>query len=371
MTLNWGYLAGTVLFGGSVLVALEITARNFAPVFWATIVASTTAGTTMADFADKCVWDKRYQQTYAYIGPFVVDLAKRYAGNDLACGDCHLEAGTKTSGLPLVGLYSDFPRYSARSGTDISIEDRINSCMTRSMNGRRLPVDAPAMQALAAYVKFLSSNIPLDKQVPYDRSGRVPELDRAADPVHGKVVYARVCAGCHQADGVGIAANPKALASGYVVPPLWGKESFNDGAGNGADHHARKFRLCQHAARRDACGADAFVCRGWDVAAYVELQPRPTKSGLARDFSTDLLAKPVDAPYGPYADHFPETQHKYGPFMPIRAEIARLKAAQKVRNARLRPRQPAISFRAAAAHRTRIRAGARCPAECWCGHWQR
>ncbi len=33
--------------------------------------------------------------TYAHIGPEVSDPAKRYAGNNLACGDCHLEAGTK------------------------------------------------------------------------------------------------------------------------------------------------------------------------------------------------------------------------------------------------------------------------------------
>jgi len=56
MTLNWGYLAGTLLFLG-VLVALvvaQIVADKFHPfLYWATIVASTTFGTTMADFADR------------------------------------------------------------------------------------------------------------------------------------------------------------------------------------------------------------------------------------------------------------------------------------------------------------------------------
>ncbi len=60
--------------------------------------------------------------TCAHIGPFVADPAKRYAGNDLACADCHLNAGTKKFGLPIFGLYGDFPRYSARSGEKISIE---------------------------------------------------------------------------------------------------------------------------------------------------------------------------------------------------------------------------------------------------------
>jgi uncharacterized membrane-anchored protein len=56
MTLNWGYLTGTALFLGLlvVLVIAQILAKKFQPfLYWATIVASTTFGTTMADFADR------------------------------------------------------------------------------------------------------------------------------------------------------------------------------------------------------------------------------------------------------------------------------------------------------------------------------
>ncbi|MFZ0558050.1 MAG: hypothetical protein WAN31_10910 [Methylovirgula sp.] len=56
MTLKWGYLAGTALFLTAlvVLVGIQIAAKRFNPwLYWATIVASTTAGTTMADFADR------------------------------------------------------------------------------------------------------------------------------------------------------------------------------------------------------------------------------------------------------------------------------------------------------------------------------
>lgn len=56
MTLNWGYLAGTAIFLGLLiaLVAAQIMARKFHPfLYWATIAASTTFGTTMADFADR------------------------------------------------------------------------------------------------------------------------------------------------------------------------------------------------------------------------------------------------------------------------------------------------------------------------------
>src|SRR5262245_56602722 len=75
----------------------------------------------------------------AHIGPDVADPAKRFAGNNLACTNCHLAGGTKKFGLPLFGIYGDFPAYSARTGGPISIEDRLNSCMTRSMYGRAMP----------------------------------------------------------------------------------------------------------------------------------------------------------------------------------------------------------------------------------------
>src|SRR5579871_1360570 len=56
MTMNYGYLAGTIIFLAllAALVVAQIAARKFHPaLYWATIVASTTAGTTMADFADR------------------------------------------------------------------------------------------------------------------------------------------------------------------------------------------------------------------------------------------------------------------------------------------------------------------------------
>jgi len=56
MTLNWGYLAGTAFFLALfiVLVVAQILTKNLRPVvYWATIVAATTFGTAMADFADR------------------------------------------------------------------------------------------------------------------------------------------------------------------------------------------------------------------------------------------------------------------------------------------------------------------------------
>lgn len=121
--------------------------------------------------------------TYAHIGPEVPDPAKRFAGNNLACTNCHLQAGTKKFGLPIFGLFELFPQYSARRGAEITIEGRVNSCMVRSMNGRELPSDSPEMQAIVAYIKFLSSGVAAGQKLPGLGAGSMPELDRAADPL--------------------------------------------------------------------------------------------------------------------------------------------------------------------------------------------
>jgi cytochrome c len=63
----------------------------------------------------------------------------------------------------------------------------------------------------------------------------------------------------------------------------------------------------------------------WNTCGLFISQPRLHKAGLEHDFP-DLLQKPVDAPYGPYADGFSTEQHKYGPFAPIRAALTRLNA---------------------------------------------
>ena len=158
--------------------------------------------------------------TYAHIGPQVADPAKRYAGNNLACTNCHLDAGTKKFGLPLFGLFGAFPQYSARSGEEITVEDRLNSCMTRSMNGRALPNDAPEMQAMVAYIKFLSTGVAPGQTLPGLGSGHMAELQRAADPARGRAIYARSCLACHNSDGSGIPRSSADPGLGYMFPPL-------------------------------------------------------------------------------------------------------------------------------------------------------
>ena len=101
-----------------------------------------------------------FTDTPRNIGPTVPDPAMRYAGNNLACGNCHLKGGTQPYAMPLVGIWGQFPKYRAREGAVVTLEDRINGCMERSMNGRALPLESREMRALSAYMRWLSDGVP-------------------------------------------------------------------------------------------------------------------------------------------------------------------------------------------------------------------
>lgn len=266
--------------------------------------------------------------TYAHIGPAVPDASKRYAGNNLACTNCHLNAGTKKFGLPLWGLWDHFPQYSARAGSEITIEDRVNSCIMRSMNGKPLPNHSPEMNAFVEYIKFLSAGTKKGEFLTGMGAGEMPVLKRAASPERGKQIYARACTICHGADGRGVLRDRELPNFGYLMPPLWGPDSFNDGAGMARLMTAANFAHFNMPNGTSYVRPRLTQEEAWDVAAYVISQPRPAFPGRDKDFP-DLLRKPVDTPYGPYADGFSQKQHMYGPYGPIRAAIAKLKAQQK------------------------------------------
>jgi thiosulfate dehydrogenase len=161
------------------------------------------------------------------IGPTVADPNKRFSGNNLACQNCHLQAGTQPYAMPLTGIWGQFPQYRGREGAVATIEDRINGCMQRSMNGRPLP-HSNEMKAFTAYMRWLSTGIPTGASLIGAGTLRIKEPARAADPSRGASVYADVCSVCHGADGVGQRAPYGAV---YQIPPLWGPDSYNNGAG--------------------------------------------------------------------------------------------------------------------------------------------
>ncbi len=260
-------------------------------------------------------------KTSSLIGPDAPDPAMRYSGNGLDCQSCHLQGGTQQFGLPLAGIWGVFPTYIARENEIRTLEERINGCMERSMNGKALPVGGPEMKAMLTYIRFISGS----EQVGRSLDGRgVPPLalpERAGDPARGREVFTQTCAVCHGADGQGQrldSAEAKEAGRRYQFPPLWGPDSYNDGAGMARGITAARF---VHANMPFGATWEApvlSVSDAFDVVAFVGGQPRPHKAGLEADFP-DRFRKPVDATYPPFIGPFSAEQHRLGPWPPIQA----------------------------------------------------
>jgi thiosulfate dehydrogenase len=270
-----------------------------------------------------------FTDTANQIGPTVSDPARRFARNHLTCQNCHLQGGTQPYAMPLIGVWGQFPQYRAREGAVDTLEERINGCMERSMNGRALPPAGREMRALSSYMRWLSTGVPDGAELRGAGTWRIKEPARAADPAQGAEVFSQICAACHAADGLGQRAQ---TGAGYQFPPLWGPDSFNNGAGM-----SRLLTAAAYAMHNMPLGTsfDAPMLsddQAYDVAGYIISQKRPEKADLEKDFPV-RLQKPVDTPYGPYADGFSLEQHRYGPFGPIRAKVRELAAASRTANA--------------------------------------
>lgn len=252
-------------------------------------------------------------QTALYLGPDMADPAKRFAGSHLACKNCHLNAGKQANALGFVGITARYPRYRGRENREVSLAERVNGCFERSLNGKALPEKSQEMQAILAYMHWLSQGLPKDLPKGAKIQGQgLPELellDRAADPKLGQAVYTAKCAVCHQPTGAGKLNDPQKPELGYVYPALWGPDSYNTGAGMYRVITAAKYIK----ANMPFGNANLSAEQAFDVAAYINSQARPAKANLDHDFP-DRSKKPVDAAFPPWPDAFSAQQHKYGPF---------------------------------------------------------
>jgi thiosulfate dehydrogenase len=268
--------------------------------------------------------------TAKYLGPNGTVLK---ISNGMNCQNCHLQAGTVIYGNNYGSVASLYPKFRARSGGIEDIYKRVNDCIERSLNGSALDTAGKEMQAIVAYIKFIGSNVEKGKKAVGSGFKDLAFLDRAADPVKGLTVYTAKCQSCHYANGEGVFNADK---TEYTYPALWGNNSFNDGAGlyrisNFAKYV--KYNMPQGTSYKSPQLTDE---EAWDVAAFVVSQKRP-HINVPADWP-DKSKKPVDHPFGPYADNFSEVQHKYGPFKPIadeqkkKEDAAKQKASAVVKN---------------------------------------
>jgi len=233
--------------------------------------------------------------------------ASRFTHSRIACNNCHLNGGQRELALPLVGVAAMFPEYNRRAGRDFTLEDRIIGCFYRSQNGTGLIAspaeeanyrdqlprpDSGEVQALAAYLRWLSIGYEPGVDPAWLRKNVIAPENRIPvgdlDPVRGEALFMDKCTNCHGEDGQGVEIGDKQPA------PLWGPESWNDGAGA-----ARIYTLA---------GIIRYAMPYLDpgsltdeeaqlISAFINSKSRPTFPFKAQDYLTEPL--PVDSVYYP------------------------------------------------------------------------
>ena len=191
-------------------------------------------------------------------------LSKAFVGNSLNCSSCHLDGGRDPKAATFLGVASAYPAWAPREQRVITLEDRILNCFIRSQNGTRPPNGGELSVALAAYISWLSEGYKIrlnaskslgpNQMQMLDVDQFTPSVERGAE------LYRDRCADCHADDG-----------GGGDAPPVWGPQSFNDGAGMARiDKLASWLKVAMPPDETDLSGSEAI-----DLAAYINSKPRP------------------------------------------------------------------------------------------------
>lgn len=210
-------------------------------------------------------------------------LLPENVGNELSCQSCHANGGVSQSSS-MVGVVADYPQYRAREGVTFTLEDRINGCMIRSMNGEMIDSDSDEMRGMIAYLTYISTGVEIGAERPWVVVNNMEEIPEPDITVGEELYVSKNCMTCHADDGSGTGAN-----SG---PALWGDNSFNDGAGM-----TRLSKMAGYIQNNMPIGADYELSdqEAADLAAYILAQDRPIFAGHADDFPhgkrpTDFIA---------------------------------------------------------------------------------
>lgn len=190
--------------------------------------------------------------------------APNYAGNSISCNCCHFNAGNtlggRNRGISLVGVTAAYPRFSKRDNKNITLEDRLDNCFRRSLNGKALPHDSLEMEAIVAYLTWISHEVVDAPKLPW--LGLDPIVsEHVPNAQAGDKVYYDHCAICHGNNGQG----------GNEIPPLWGDDSFNDGAGMNTLPMLSSFVWQNMPHGQPILTPEEAL----DVAAFVISKPRP------------------------------------------------------------------------------------------------
>ncbi len=197
------------------------------------------------------------------------DSLPKQVRSRLRCLSCHLDDGRRANASPLVGVSARYPTYSARTGRAYTIEDRINDCFRRSLNGRALPADGSDMRDVVVYLAWISRGVPIGASVQGQGLRTLTPL--IGDTARGRAIFTQQCTRCHGADGSGT----------VVAPPLWGSRSFNIGAGMARLRTAAAFIRDNMPFDRPGSLNDQ---QAFDAAAFIVSRPRPDFPGKENDW---------------------------------------------------------------------------------------
>lgn len=193
--------------------------------------------------------------------------ASAYAGNVLSCRNCHTDRGRNPVASPVWAAVPIYPQYRNKDKTVNSFALRIEGCFRYSQNGTPPPADSEEMVALMSYMSWLATGLPIG--ITPKASGYPSLAAPAAEPdrARGATVYSANCAVCHGENGEG-----RVVAGAQVMPPLWGPQSYNWGAGMHTLDNAAAFVYANM-----PYGAPGTLSeqQAWDVAAWLNSHPRP------------------------------------------------------------------------------------------------
>ncbi len=163
----------------------------------------------------------------------------------------------------------------------MTLADRINECLERSLNGKPIPQDSHKLQAIVAYIDWLSKNVPAGSRMAWRGIPRI-QAPKPPDVMNGAKVFTARCVFCHGADGQGTMA----------APPLWGPQSYSIGAEMARIPVAASFIKSNMPRTRGWALSDQDA---YDVAAYINSQPRPDFPQKTGDWPNG--ERPADAHY--------------------------------------------------------------------------
>ncbi|WP_201529414.1 c-type cytochrome [Psychrobacter frigidicola] len=206
-------------------------------------------------------------------------------GNQLNCTSCHLGNGSEAYAAPWNGVASIYPIFRTRAGRVNSIQERINGCFERSMNGKPLDLGSDDMNAMVSYMNWLSQDLPIGVS-PEGRG--FAKVDKTLEPDRdkGEKLFAEKCTVCHGADGEGQYNDDGT----YVYPAIAGDKSFNDGAGMARTYTAASFIKGKMPFGQGNSLSDQEAV---DIADYFTHLARPVKANKDKDWPNGGAPKDV------------------------------------------------------------------------------